>query len=834
MDDIATYPSVAIGGFSDRVPAFGDSDSLGIFGFLKGVCRRGSEFFEGIVVTYNPSTHSASVLIGGAQSIWTCVISDELLSYSFGFSETHPPREGDLVLVLSIAQGAHAGIIVGRIPYAWCFKGKKGDLYEDPDKYHRRCYTQDDEELRTWDRNIPCFMAPLKDKNNDSTHIATHFRPTDVIPGEFAHVNQHNCGIKGGLFSATLLGGGAQLRMSALSNMARLTCETYKRFSMLGSMHEFHNGRYVSSERNVAMYQEERLGGNEIGAEVWTDDATAPVGLGNGQKGENQTMRPRLKELSGFFGHISSKFALRPDPDESSSSIRVQGEAEPKEEGVARETIDPSGQYRLSAAGMIAIERTGRIPVPVRNCYPTDKDHDIPSEPETLEPFEHSGDDPAYRQLELFDRQAYDLKNQYSRVDGLGIKDSDYDVPQEEELKPLNDEYDPHFFGNETVKLEKYDKRRAGAYMGEDGSIIIRDAWGSEIVMLGGNITLSCAGNIQILPGKTALTLAGDDIVHKAQNSVDIHASAHDVRLSAARNMEIVGGGDEEKYSGGVIIESRGKGISAWDGEGDETGESVPISGITIRTKEQGVVIDGKRLNIRSRKDTRIISGDEELDGYISIASKIIRARADSTVIMSKTGESSVMVGKRSAAMLAGSAIVAGSRSAAIINRTKIPILWEDMGANVAEDILPDLEEATQDLSNEKDASAGFDHEALAKMVFNFRTSEQCGTGTGQSWTIGSSGYLKMYEPAWVQVMKIYETLKSGGVDAKPYEEKAEWENGKPWPGKEAEDSAQYAQLSGLKPKNLTEEGFNKSRKNVEKESDIEEKSLKENYLIRK
>ena len=275
--------------------------------------------------------------------------------------------------------------------------------------------------------------------------------------------------IKGGLFSATLLGGGANIRASGISNTIRVACEHYKRFSLLGAYHEFHNGRYVSSERNIAYYQEERLGGTKPQDKVWEgDDSEAPKG------GMNQTIRPRIKDFSGFFGHISSRFCLRPDQNES--DIRVQGESQPKEEGVSRETIDPSGQYRVSAAGMLTIERTGRIPVPVRNCYPTDKEHDIKSPPEVLKPFQHNEADPCYRQLELFDRQAYDLKTQYARLDGLGFT-PDYDVPQEEELKPLKDKYDEKFGGNETVKLEKFDKRRAGMYIGEDGSVIILDAW---------------------------------------------------------------------------------------------------------------------------------------------------------------------------------------------------------------------------------------------------------------------------------------------------------------------------------------------------------------------
>lgn len=819
MNSIASFSAIPYAMLGDRAPVFGNDDPLGIR-FLNAAYDTMPTFKQGIVVAYHPQTHSAAVFVQDDQSVWTCVFADERLSYSFGFSETRPPREGEFVLVVEVTTFSRAGIIIGRIPYPLNFSGNGGDKYNDPDQYHRRLYTQDGKEKRTWDRNIPCFVTPFENQDDDSTHLSTHFRPTDVYPGEFANVNQHNCGIKGGLFSATLLGGGASLRLSALSNLARLACESYQRISMLGSVHEFHNARFLSSERNLALYQEERLGGDSKQAGVWTKDSESP------KEGEHQTMRPRLKDLSGFFGHLKSSFCLRPDP--SGSDVRKQGD-EPNEEGVSRETIDPSGQYRLSAAGMIAIERTGRIPVPVRKCYPTDKDHDHES-PETLKPFEHDESDPCYRQLELFDRQAYDLKTQYARVDGLGLKEPDYHVPQEEELKPLTDKYDEKFDGNETVKLKKYDKRRAGAYIGEDGSIIIRDAWGSEIVMLGGNVSISCAGNVMLLPGKTALTIAGDDIVHKAQNSVDIHASEHDVRLSAARNMEILGGGDESQYSGGVIIESRGNDVAPWDGK--DKGEQARVSGITLRTKNQGVIVDGQKVVVRSRKVTKIVSGDKSIDGQVDIGAKMFRARTKTAYIASEGA--AMAVNRNSFSAIARSIGIYASSGLTLTkgSKTPIPMKWEDIG-NIASEYLPKFVEATKDLADEKQASEGFGADALEKMVFGFRTSQEC--GTDKPWSIGGSGgNFRMYEPAWIQVMKIYETLKSGGVDSKAYEEKPEWENGRPFPGKEAEDSAEYAQLAGLQPKNLTSDGFNASRKTVKEKSQISQVKLKGGYLVRK
>lgn len=870
---IAQYNSIAMGEVAGRAKIFGPDDRFGMLSLLDRCFADFEPIRIGTIITYHPNTHSALVMVQGAATSWPCIFSDEVLAYSFGYSLSAPPCEGEHVLVCQAAKSVEFGIIIGRMPYPLNF-GASGDLFADPDGYHRRSYTADEQKKRTWDINIPSVIKPFQRPEDNSTHISTNFRPTDVYPGEFSYLNQHNCGIKGGLFSATLLGGGANLRLSALSNTARLSCESYQRMTLTGRYHEIHNGRYVSSERDIAMYQEERLGGIGRSAEVFTEDAEANKG------GEAQTIRPRIKELSGYFGHLVSKFCLRPDPKEN--SVRVQGESHPIEAGVSRETIDPSGQYRLSAAGMIAIERTGRIPVPVRKANPYDNGHDISDgyffggiSPEELEPFEHDADDPACRQLELYDRQAYDLKNQYARIDGLGDSDkshADYDVPQEEDLPPLEDQYDPNFTKSATVSLNKFDKRRAGVYIGEDGSVIIRDAWGSEVVMLGGNISMSCAGNIQILPGRTALTIAGDDIVQKAQNSIDIHASAHDVRLSAARNMEMVGGGSK---SGGVIIESKGTGISPWDGESVQ-GEAVLLSGVAIRAPGQAVTVDGELLNLRSRGATRIISGDSAVDGDIGIAAKTLRTVAQSTVmagsecddkepekILSTIANGLVKAGSRngvdnvsdngrggfqtdgdasllyitdkniisaspSIGMFAGKSLAATRGS-----KFPVPFAWVDV-ENIYDKIKGQLEKLMNQYRSEKSISLEFTHDKLDKMQFGFRTSEEC--GTTKSWTIGDKSddndRFKMYEPAWRQVLKIYDTLS--GIEDKPYDEFFEGEPGRPWPGEEAESRARYVRLDDWSPANLDVGGWNKRRDKVDAESDITDGPLKSEYRIRK
>ena len=169
--ELALFSSLPMGSVGDQVPAFGDLDPMGVFKFYSTVYQPFGVLRQGYVVAYQPQTHSAAVKINGEQSIWTCTFADEPLSYAFGFSLTHPAREGELVAVIEVAKGAQAGIIVGRIPFSLCFSGK-GDLYNDPDQYHRQAFTQLLEPTK--DRAIPptlrrTFVRRMSIRENSHT-----------------------------------------------------------------------------------------------------------------------------------------------------------------------------------------------------------------------------------------------------------------------------------------------------------------------------------------------------------------------------------------------------------------------------------------------------------------------------------------------------------------------------------------------------------------------------------------------------------------------------------------------------------------------------------------
>ena len=162
-----------------------------------------------------------------------------------------------------------------------------------------------------------------------------------------------------------------------------------------------------------------------------------------------------------------------------------------------------------------------------------------------------------------------------------------------------------------------------------------------------------------------------------------------------------------------------------------------------------------------------------------------------------------------------------------------MPMQWVDVGTDPASEILPDTNNMAKRMMDEKEISGAFPRYLLDKIKFRFRTSEQC--RTDRPWVLGATGRFMMYEPSWVQVAKIYETLK--GINTKIYEEKANWDNGRPFPGAEAEDPrypALYAKLSGGEPQNLSRDGgFNKPRSEVKPKSNIETPPLMSEYVIR-
>lgn len=797
--------------------ATGATDSYGVYRQLIKA-RRSDEFVVkiGTVVQYNAGLYSA--LVSCDERVYVCSVSNLNVTPGFGYSDITLIRDGDRVFFAAdTTPGSRNGVILGKKPVLVSVDGAHTVRKSSDTKLERRTHFFSSECYR---KLSPAYKITMEEKDDMSTRRYMNNRPTDMLPGETGSLNQHHSGFTGGMFSATMHGGGAHIRMFALENKIRIVAENIAKYTFTGNDNIWHNRRYLSNERLVCMYQEERLGVFAKNVPPFKQDE-----YDNGYFTKNlvkkQTARHRFLEQEGYYAGMATRYCLRPDP-EPKGDARTFGETA-KDFGVTRESIDPSGQYRLATTGMLSSERIGRIPVPVRIDHPWKKE--VPEPPATeLTPFRHSEGEPYYRQLELADRVAYDLKNSYARVDEAP---REFYVPQEQDLEDkVMDKYDPGFTNSETVKLAKYDKRRSGIFQGEDGSVIIRDAWGSEIVMIGGNIQLSCAGNIEIMPGRTALTIAGDDIVQKAQNSVDIEASEHDFRVSAYRNVQIVGGASTEQ-GGGILLEAKGE-AGPYNMDAQDGGESTLTRGIVLKSRDGTVVTEAKNTVIRGYDNISVMSGETAPEGNILISGRGVYTYGESVI---STTEDAACLVSNSGILVGDSAMIAGA-GAAVFKGTEVmvPLMWADVGVDAHDVVLEALTDLTEFLKNEKKVTLGYSYDKLEHMHFKFRSSREC--RTTEPWELQGKKFA-LYEPFWIQVSPVYETLH---LKSEAYEDHPDdWAQnmGKPWPGTEARSKGKYITLKDPYPQNLDKDGLNVSRKEVNDNTPIIELPIFPNYLIR-
>lgn len=805
--------------------AYGQSDA-GNAGLYGANIPTSSSVRYGKIVQFNVGFYSALVADDESQNKYVCLIGAQNVTPGFGYSDATLLREGDEVIFMLIdPEHDLEGMILARKPTLYSKNKDQSQTIESKTNYERRTHFHSNETYSL--RQMP-YQKPFEDEHDTSTKVATSSRPTDLVPGEFGTLNQHHCGFLGGMYSMTVSGGRAQIRLSAFENRIRIIADSIVKHTLCGNYSASHNRRYLSEERTDCLYQEERLGLKSKETPAFTEGGDgcyhdSPYYYFTKNREQRQTARYRLLEHRGFYGGLSAKYALRPDPDEEVRTL----DQESKDAGVARESLDPSGQYRLATAGMLGFERYGRIPVPVRQKNIWEKDVEEP-EAKALEPFQHNEEHPYYRQLELSDRVAWDIRNSYARYEE---KKSGFYVPEEEDLEgKLKDKYDEGFTDSETVKLEKYDKRRSGIWQGEDGSIILRDAWGSEIVMIGGNIQLSCAGNVMVMPGRSSVTIAGDDIVQKAQSSIDIHAAKKDVRIDGRQNVQIMGGSDDNP--GGITLEARGEG-GPW--EAQDGGEATKSSGILLKSAEGAIVTDTKSLVLRSDEQTTVAAGKnlDGTDGHVFITAGSLYGTGDQIIFANEQAAIGITGG--TGYVVGNSAILAGTSNAILISggKTPVPLKWEDVG-DIASTILGSTGPMVNMLRKEEAVARGFTAEKLEKMIFKFRSSEEC--RTDRPLEVDGTGDFTIYEPFWSQVHSKFETLK-GKVQTEILEDCTNWqssERGCPWPGKEAATSAKYAKLTNG-PVNMTDEGLNKSRKEIQPRTDIDgNATLVGSYIIQK
>ena len=112
----------------------------------------------------------------------------------------------------------------------------------------------------------------------------------------------------------------------------------------------------------------------------------------------------------------------------------------------------------------------------------------------------------------------------------------------------------------------------------DDGSVVIGDGYGSQILMSGGQIRLEAGGDVMLMSGSRVVTLSKEAII-RTKDSIDISSSDKDVRIKAENNLHTL--------ASSVLIEATSEGL--FQLYKNSVGEAVVGTGITLLSKLSGV-----------------------------------------------------------------------------------------------------------------------------------------------------------------------------------------------------------------------------------------------------
>lgn len=144
----------------------------------------------------------------------------------------------------------------------------------------------------------------------------------------------------------------------------------------------------------------------------------------------------------------------------------------------------------------------------------------------------------------------------------------------------------------------------------DDGGVILQGGHGEQISFVRGEIYIDAPSNIHFRSGKSVITLAGDDAIIRARNSVDVTAAEHDVRIKAEVNFHTLSGNSGH---GGTLHENRA--VSTSQSYSERGGEDVASSGIVFKAARSNIMALSGGIYLRTGDSTGGVSpGDIVLD----------------------------------------------------------------------------------------------------------------------------------------------------------------------------------------------------------------------------
>lgn len=471
-------------------------------------------------------------------------------------------------------------------------------------------------------------------------------RPYDALSGDYGYMNNLGMGFGVGLTTAYLKGSElVGVWLFQLQQKLRLGAFNYEEWTALRNLTEGNDEGENYRIDISSPYLWEMFGvglssvvptetkiTTEYDPAKGLDPEYKPHNL-NGKfepKYPDQVAIPRITELGGYLGDLERSIVSCPPQQIGSDNIERLSNTT-NYHGLSEIHRSSNGLIEIRSRKGIVLERSAYIPVPKQIATPEDPKGDTLGDgpgsdsaykfastygtgaDHTITDFKPTAN--AARIAQLFDKFAW---TRYTGgLQSLMRHKNDWHVSVEKDTEGFDSSIDTSVFQPYTsyrakmpsyaaIKIDhrstqNYYKSRSAISLNDDGSVVIEDGWGSQIVMERGNITITCAGDINLFNGRSVNVLAPKDINLRAKGCVDVSSGASDVRIKADKNLHMLGGNSSE---GGVLIESKGAGFKS---DFSKLGTDVQSSGIILKSNDSPTAIYGAQVYLRSTVDDIIL-----------------------------------------------------------------------------------------------------------------------------------------------------------------------------------------------------------------------------------
>jgi hypothetical protein len=630
------------------------------------------QLFTGQVISADPASFNVQVSLNGFSNAAPAVVQAVPVASVFadflGLKDAAIPSVGSTVICLKLSSE-----LVGIL----------GVLPSEDDENSRYSTTAFPRTL-DFSKLLSQYSAGYAGQESEATKIAFYNRqrPTDILPGDWVKTNDF--GILLGLFQqfavfkASEL---AQIQAFVFDDLLRIVSHNFQHITSLGELRIFLDGAKPSLELGLSHRQLENLGLPEVetppaGAAPFVETgkitADGTEDLFEHVNGERAAAVQRLKLFAGALGDLLTIFLALPAKD---AVYKTDGAVPAKQDtGLFHWTLSPDGGLYVRTRNEVFIEKTNYIRVPVRIRDEADPQGDAENleygpRPEFKWDFNTIPVDPARPEwtfLQLRDYAAF-LQESLS-YHTFKKQEKDIYVPGSREILSGEQAIDPE----RKVVLRQV---TSGVYLLQSGGIVFRDAWGSAIVLDGGNIYLQPAKDLVFQPLGSLVAKVGKFISFLSRKDVEISTSEGAFRQMAKQAISLF------SKESGILLESAA--ITENDGLPDNS-PLRKLSGIVLKSA-QGIFGFARKLRWRGEEYVEVHSGGEARvaadngratvssnTGGVSILSKTgVQLLADSSVEV--RGKSSVNVGSL------GGVFVAGNGTTIIGNRgQQVGLIDED------------------------------------------------------------------------------------------------------------------------------------------------------------